>query len=80
MPKFKSKQRLVFAPAKYVDDETCRDNRIDFCVSYPMKFTGFKNEHYARKSLYSSLLQDFARPLLSSKVTDEDFYEENESD
>ena len=31
MPKFTGKQRLVFAPAKYVDDETCRDNRIDFC-------------------------------------------------
>jgi len=31
MPKFAGKQRLVFAPAKYVDDETCRDNRIDFC-------------------------------------------------
>lgn len=31
MPKFKSKQRLVFAPAKYVDDETCKWNRIDFC-------------------------------------------------
>ena len=31
LPKFKTKQRLVFAPAKYVDDETCRDNRIDFC-------------------------------------------------
>ena len=31
MPKFKDKQRLVFAPAKYVDDETCRNNRIDFC-------------------------------------------------
>ncbi|MEO9147365.1 MAG: site-specific DNA-methyltransferase [Ginsengibacter sp.] len=31
MPKFKGKQRLVFAPAKYVDDETCRNNRIDFC-------------------------------------------------
>jgi adenine-specific DNA-methyltransferase len=31
IPKFKGKQRLVFAPAKYVDDETCRDNRIDFC-------------------------------------------------
>ena len=31
MPEFKGKQRLVFAPAKYVDDETCRDNRIDFC-------------------------------------------------
>ena len=31
MPKFIGKQRLVFAPAKYVDDETCRDNRIDFC-------------------------------------------------
>ena len=29
--KFKSKQRLVFAPAKYVDDDTCRDYRIDFC-------------------------------------------------
>ena len=31
MPKFAGKQRLVFAPAKYVDDETCRWNRIDFC-------------------------------------------------
>lgn len=31
MPKFSGKQRLVFAPAKYVDDETCRWNRIDFC-------------------------------------------------
>ncbi len=31
MPKFKGKQRLVFAPAKYVDDFTCTENRIDFC-------------------------------------------------
>ena len=31
MPKFNGKQRLVFAPAKYVDDETCESNRIDFC-------------------------------------------------
>ena len=31
LPAFDGKQRLVFAPAKYVDDETCRDNRIDFC-------------------------------------------------
>lgn len=31
MPKFKVKQRLVFAPAKYVDDYTCMENRIDFC-------------------------------------------------
>jgi adenine-specific DNA-methyltransferase len=31
MPKFKRKQRLVFAPAKYVDDYTCLENRIDFC-------------------------------------------------
>ncbi|OAV68560.1 Adenine specific DNA methylase Mod [Bacteroidales bacterium Barb6XT] len=31
LPKFKGKQRLVFAPCKYVDDETCRDYRIDFC-------------------------------------------------
>jgi adenine-specific DNA-methyltransferase len=31
MPKFSGKQRLVFAPAKYVDDETCRWNRMDFC-------------------------------------------------
>ena len=30
-PKFKGKQRLVFAPAKYVDDYTCLENRIDFC-------------------------------------------------
>ena len=31
MPKFNGKQRLVFAPAKYVDDETCEKNDIDFC-------------------------------------------------
>ncbi|OAV76095.1 Modification methylase MboII [Bacteroidales bacterium Barb7] len=31
LPKFKGKQRLVFSPCKYVDDETCRDYRIDFC-------------------------------------------------
>lgn len=31
MPKFNGKQRLVFAPAKYVDDYTCMENRIDFC-------------------------------------------------
>lgn len=31
LPKFKSKQRLVFAPAKYVDDHTLLDYRIDFC-------------------------------------------------
>ena len=31
MAKFKGKQRLVFAQAKYVDDDTCRENRIDFC-------------------------------------------------
>jgi adenine-specific DNA-methyltransferase len=30
-PKFKGKQRLVFAPAKYVDDDTCLIHRIDFC-------------------------------------------------
>jgi adenine-specific DNA-methyltransferase len=29
--KFKGKQRLVFAPAKYVDDYTCLEHRIDFC-------------------------------------------------
>jgi len=31
LPKFKSKQRLVFAPCKYVDDHTCLEYRIDFC-------------------------------------------------
>ncbi|KAA6337548.1 hypothetical protein EZS27_014381 [termite gut metagenome] len=31
LPNFKGKQRLVFAPCKYVDDETCRNYRIDFC-------------------------------------------------
>ena len=30
-PKFKNKQRLVFAPAKYVDDYTLLEHRIDFC-------------------------------------------------
>jgi len=29
--KFKGKQRLVFAPAKYVDDYTLMEHRIDFC-------------------------------------------------
>ena len=31
LPKFKTKQRLVFAPAKYVDDYTLREHRIDYC-------------------------------------------------
>ncbi|MDR1897307.1 MAG: site-specific DNA-methyltransferase [Prevotellaceae bacterium] len=31
MPPFRGKQRLVFAPCKYVDDETCKWARIDFC-------------------------------------------------
>lgn len=31
MPAYTGKQRLVFAPAKYVDDDTLRENRIDFC-------------------------------------------------
>jgi adenine-specific DNA-methyltransferase len=31
LPKFKGKQRLIFAPAKYVDDYTCLEYRIDFC-------------------------------------------------
>ncbi|MDP3667163.1 MAG: site-specific DNA-methyltransferase [Sediminibacterium sp.] len=31
LPKFKSKQRLVFAPAKYVDDYTLREHRVDYC-------------------------------------------------
>ena len=31
LPKFKGKQRLVFAPAKYVDDITLLEHRIDFC-------------------------------------------------
>jgi adenine-specific DNA-methyltransferase len=31
LPKFKSKQRLVFAPAKYVDDYTLLEYRVDYC-------------------------------------------------
>ena len=31
LPKYKGKQRVIFAPAKYVDDNTCIENRIDFC-------------------------------------------------
>ena len=31
LPPFSGKQRLVFAPCKYVDDYTCLDYRIDFC-------------------------------------------------
>lgn len=31
LPAFKNKQRLVFAPAKYVDDYTLLEYRIDFC-------------------------------------------------
>lgn len=30
LPKFKKKQRLVFAPSKYVDDYTLNENRIDY--------------------------------------------------
>ena len=30
-PKNKSKKHLVFAPAKYVDDDTCDEHRIVFC-------------------------------------------------
>ena len=29
--KHKNKRRLVFAPAKYVDDDTCDEHRIVFC-------------------------------------------------
>jgi len=31
LPKFKGKQRLVFAPCKYADDYACLEYRIDFC-------------------------------------------------
>lgn len=31
LPNIKNKQHLVFAPAKYVDDYTCLEYRIDFC-------------------------------------------------
>ena len=31
LPPYKGKQRIIFAPAKYVDDITCDDNRINFC-------------------------------------------------
>ena len=31
LPPFKAKQRLVFAPCKYIDDHTCLEYRIDFC-------------------------------------------------
>jgi adenine-specific DNA-methyltransferase len=31
LPAYQGKQRIVFAPAKYVDDNTCLENRIDFC-------------------------------------------------
>ena len=31
LPNIRNKQRLVFAPAKYVDDYTCLEYRIDFC-------------------------------------------------
>ena len=30
LPAGKGKQRLVFAPAKYVSDEDCRENKVDF--------------------------------------------------
>lgn len=30
LPKGKGKRRLVFAPAKYVSDEDCRENKVDF--------------------------------------------------
>lgn len=31
LPKFKKKTRLVFAPAKYVDDHTLLEHRVEFC-------------------------------------------------
>ncbi|MCC7303093.1 MAG: site-specific DNA-methyltransferase [Bacteroidia bacterium] len=31
LPKFKAKQRLVFAPMKFLDEHTLREHRIDFC-------------------------------------------------
>lgn len=31
LPKFKNKQRLIFAPAKYVDDYTLLEHRVDYC-------------------------------------------------
>ena len=31
LPAYKGKKRFIFAPAKYVDDITCEENRIDFC-------------------------------------------------
>ena len=31
LPPFSKKQRLVFGPAKYVDDFTLLENRVDFC-------------------------------------------------
>jgi len=31
LPKFRDRQRLVFAPSKYVDDRTLLHHRIDFC-------------------------------------------------
>src|SRR5690606_9254672 len=31
LPKRKDKIRLVYAPAKYVDDYTCNENGIEFC-------------------------------------------------
>ena len=31
LPKFRGRRRLVFAPSKYVDDDTLQHYRIDFC-------------------------------------------------
>jgi len=31
LPAYSGKRRLVFAPVKYVDDETCRYYHVDFC-------------------------------------------------
>ena len=31
LPPFKGKQRIIFAPAKFVDDATCDENEICFC-------------------------------------------------
>ena len=31
LPKKGDKKRLVFAPAKYVDDQTCLEYGVDFC-------------------------------------------------
>ena len=47
LPAYKNKRRLIFAPRKYVDGETCKLHHVDFCQLpyeiYQMKMVPMRN-------------------------------------